>query len=137
MIPTPAQATETHETPQGPCAELRYRITREMSNAVTTDRAKAVIRCAFRRFAPGEVSMALTISYRESRWNPFAWNHWSNCRGLFQHLQTYWPGRVTAYLDRRWFPNTWPNVSAFDARASAIVAAKMVARSGWGAWSTA
>ena len=123
--------------PKGPCSESRYKITRDMPLSVRQDKSRAVIRCAFGRFAPGQADYAITIASRESGLDPFAHNTWSDARGLFQMLGRYWDGRVSAYLERPWFPNRWPSVSAFSARANALVASKMVARGGWSAWSTA
>lgn len=131
------QPATTWSRPQGPCSDPAYRTTRTMSLEVRQDRAEGLIRCVFGWLAPDQTQMALTIAGRESGLDAFAWNRSTDCRGLFQHLQTYWPGRVRVYLRERWFPNTWPDVSAFNGRANTIAAARMVRANGWSAWSTA
>jgi hypothetical protein len=95
-----------------------------------------LIVCVFAVWAPGESAYALAIADRESSFYPFAWNESSDCRGLFQMMGRYWNSRVDAYLWRGWWaPKAkWP-VSAFDPRANAITAARMVAAGGWGPWS--
>ena len=113
----------TAKTPQGPCTGLR-------------DTPRALIRCAFRTVGiPGEIPTALYVAERESGFNERAFN--GICAGLFQMHLAYWQGRVNQYLYRSQFPNAWPQVSAFNGRANALVAAKMVRQSGWSPWSTA
>lgn len=138
----------TWSRPTGPCNEPAFKITRHMSLSERQHRARRLIVCAFDRFAPGQASTAIAIASRESGLDPFQSNPHatSACRpwsgtvygacGLFQHLARYWIGRTT-YLRPRWFPNTWPHVSPYHARANALVAAKMVGSAGWGPWSTA
>jgi hypothetical protein len=107
--------------PKGPCRGLR-------------DTPELLIRCAFKTVGiPGEIPTALYVAQRESGLNERAYN--GICAGLFQMHLAYWQGRVTEFLYRSQFPNTWPAVPAFNGRANALVAAKMVKRGGWGPWS--
>ncbi len=122
--------------PRGACADPSYRITQALGIEERRHRARRLIRCVFLRFAPEELATARVIATRESGFDPFAWNRASDCRGLFQHKGPYWPARVIAFLRPAQFPNSWPHVSAFNARANAIVTARYVRRNGWGAWST-
>ena len=96
--------------------------------------SRRTIRCAFERLAPGNVTEALRIADRESSYYAHAWNRSTDCRGLFQMMERYWPARVRNLTRPAWFPRLWPNLSAFNARANAIVAARMVATGGWGPW---
>lgn len=91
-----------------------------------------LVTCIFDKYAPGNASTAIAIMDRESSGYPWALNSSSGCAGLFQHIT--WTGRAVQYL-RRWQfgPNAWLP-SAFDPRANAIVAAHMVAISGWAPW---
>jgi hypothetical protein len=103
-----------------PTAEKDWRVVRIMS-------------CATERWSvPGGTSYALGIAWRESHYDPFAWND-SGCGGVMQHMLRYWPARVRAYLEPSWF-RSWPNVSIFNARANIIVAVRMAHDSGWDAW---
>lgn len=106
--------------------------------AANPDRGRRQMRrlivCVFDRWAPGNSQRALYVADRESSLYPYAWNVTGDSRGLFQHLGAYWPGRVRAFLARWMFaPYVWPP-TAFDPRASAIVAARMVAAGGWAPW---
>jgi hypothetical protein len=105
---------------------------------------KHAIRCAFDRFAPAQLDHALDIAYRESRYHADARNpsEPSACRwedpygscGAFQHLMRYWGERVLTFGRAAWFSRTWPHVPILNARANAIVTARMVAAGGWGPW---
>lgn len=97
-----------------------------------------LITCVFDWLAPGNSSTARYVAERESGLLPWAYNSSSGCMGLFQHIE--WEGRMGA-LRQRWFtrsvnPNVDGHVGWWDPRANAIIAARMVAASGWGAWST-
>ena len=125
---TPAQAAN------GPCSGEQFFATRRTPSLIREERMQRLIRCVFNYYGLGsEIPTALAISWRESHRLPWAWNRWSDCRGIFQHLGRYWSSRVYTLLPRAWFPR-WPNVSAFHARANVIAAARMVKASGWGAW---
>jgi len=189
---------------RGPCSDPWWRsfVRPSMDRAKIDRRVLWVVRCAFDRYAPGELGTALQVMNRESSGWPWAINpvaegvcqaygrlqallalerardvhdqrdvllvrratvtasnheqlirletaartsrsdvhaaqltrsSFGSC-GLFQHLARYWPGRVLAFLRRDWRPGVWPHVSVFDIRAQALVTARMVAQSGWGAW---
>lgn len=96
------------------------------------DKIRRLVACVFDRFAPGNTDHALYVADRESSFYPWAQNPYSGCAGLFQHIPSAWPGRASEYLDH-WMFEHWP-ARWWDPRANAIVAAKMVARSGWGPW---
>jgi len=91
-----------------------------------THQVKGLIRCAARHWnVPGGANKALAIAYRESRYDPHAYNS-SGAEGIYQHLRRYWPGRARTY--------GFPGYSAFNARANIIVTMRMVKRGGWGPW---
>jgi hypothetical protein len=118
------------------CTGWQYRV--EHSTPLTTRerRMKKLIACVFREAGIGEEGdYAKVIADRESGLEPWALNSSSGAAGLFQHIQSYWPGRAHA-LPRPQFPR-WPESSVFNARANAWAAARMVKASGWGAWTTA
>lgn len=138
----PAQATG-----RGPCSEDRYEVTATMSITTRNERMKDLIRCAFTHVGiPAQIPTAQDVAWRESRYTPSAKNPatWSACRpwssnpygscGLFQHLARYWPGRVRTFGKAWWFPQHWPQVPVLQARANALVTARMVKRGGWGPW---
>jgi soluble lytic murein transglycosylase-like protein len=64
------------------------------------------------------------ISWRESRWRPWAKNPHSTASGLFQFLDSTWA--VT--------PQAKAGLSVFDPFANALGAAWYVSQHGWGAW---
>jgi hypothetical protein len=79
-------------------------------------------------------SLMLCVAQRESGLNEDAVNGYSGAAGLFQHLRSYWPGRVRAYnsampplLDVK------RDASPFSARANALVSARMM-RSSLSPW---
>ena len=65
-------------------------------------------------------------TWRESMFDPDAYNAYACARGIFQHLCRYWPGRAYDYGFKGW--------SAYNARANIIVTMKMVRKHGWSAW---
>jgi hypothetical protein len=69
---------------------------------------------------------ALYIAWRESRYQPDAYNPAGRAAGIFQHLLKYWPDRARAYGFARWSP--------FNARANIIVTMRMVRDYGWAPW---
>ena len=122
--------------PNGPCSGEKFYVTQKTPLLERNAKVKRLIRCVFNYGGIGsQAEFAITIATRESGLNPWAWNRWSDCRGLFQHLGRYWPARAAA-LPRRFFP-AWPNSSAFFARPNVWAAMQMVRANGWGAWSTA
>jgi hypothetical protein len=95
---------------------------------------RRAVTCAFDAVIPGQLQTALYVAQRESRFDPFAQNPVSLCSGLFQFQLSTWKGRVFAFTRQREFPRIWPNVSPFNARANALVAARIVKMMGWGPW---
>lgn len=123
---------------RGPCSTWQYgerQTTPAIWNSHPERSHRQMVRlvtCVFDKYAPGNAGTAVAIMERESHGYPWALNSSSGCAGLFQHIT--WDGRATYYLEPWMFaPNVWVP-SAFDPRANAIVAAKMVADHGWGAW---
>jgi hypothetical protein len=122
--------------PNGPCSGGDYYVTKQTPPLLRETKVKLLIRCIFTYGGIGDqAEFAITIADRESGLVPWAWNRWTDCRGLFQHLGRYWPARARA-LPARFFPR-WPNSSAFNARPNIWAAMQMVRANGWGAWSTA
>ena len=128
---------------KGPCVGFKngQTLRKDTAHDIKEIRNRRLIRCVFNTFAPGELSTALYVAERESNFDPWAWNHAiyreHDCLGTFQHMRAYWHARVLRYLKPWWFPRSWPDVSAFDPRANAIVTAKMARSGGWSPWSTA
>ena len=77
-------------------------------------------------FAPDDVPWAMRVLQCESGGNPQAANSRSSARGLFQHLETYWPQRSALA--------GWEETSIFDAEANIAVAAWLLADGGPGHW---
>jgi transglycosylase-like protein with SLT domain len=92
----------------------------------STKQVKRLIMCAAHHWhVPGGRAKALAIAYRESRFDPHAYNS-SGAEGIYQHMKRYWPDRAYTYGFKGW--------SAFNARANIIVTMRMVRRAGWGPW---
>ncbi len=91
-----------------------------------TEQVKRLITCAAHHWSvPGGSAKALAIAFRESRFDPHAYNS-SGAEGIYQHMRSYWPNRALAYGFKGW--------SAFDARANIMVTMRMVRSGGWGPW---
>jgi hypothetical protein len=119
--------------PDGPC--IGYGVNHSTPADVRTTRMRALIRCTFDWVGlPNDVDTAQYVADRESGYYPWAYNP-SGCAGLYQHMTAYWPSRVQTYLKSWWFPKTWPDVSVYNPRANALVAASMVRAGGWQPWS--
>lgn len=88
---------------------------------------KELIRCAAKRHEVG-VRKALNIAWRESRYQPDAFNPVGRAAGIYQHLLKYWPDRAETF--------GFPDRSAFNARANIFVTMRMVRRYGWAPWAT-
>ena len=88
---------------------------------------KKLIRCAALHWrVPGGPAKALFIAWRESHYQPAAYNP-SGAEGVFQHMRQYWPTRAAVYGFAHW--------SAFNARANVIVTMRMVHSIGnWSPW---
>lgn len=93
----------------------------------STWHVKKLIRCAAEHHDVG-VRKALYIAWRESRYQPDAYNPESKAAGIYQHLLKYWPDRADTY--------GFPDRSAFNARANIIVTMRMVRQYGWAPWAT-
>jgi len=86
---------------------------------------RKLIRCAANHYDTG-VRRSLHIAFRESRYQPRAFNASTCAKGIYQHLCRYWRDRADAFgFDDR---------SAFNARANIIVTMRMVRRFGWAPW---
>lgn len=90
------------------------------------------VKAAARRFGV-DFSRMLCIAERESGLNEHAYNASSGASGIFQHLATYWRGRVVAY---RAPPSLYvrPGASVFNARANVLVSARLMAMGQWFHW---
>jgi Transglycosylase SLT domain len=86
-----------------------------------------LIRCAAIHWrVPGGPQMALFIAWRESHYQPSAYNP-SGAEGIYQHMRQYWPTRAATYGFPHWSP--------FNARANVIVTMRMVhAMGSWAPW---
>lgn len=80
-----------------------------------------------------DVSKALDIGFRESRWHRTAVSWTGCCYGVYQHNLRYWTDRVRSHSrklkkfavhDRDWD----------SPRAQAVVTFAMVKQGGWGPW---
>jgi hypothetical protein len=87
---------------------------------------KQLIRCAAAHYGVNE-DEALYIAWRESRYQPYAYNEEGEAAGVYQHLIKYWPERAVDFGSADW--------SVFDARANILVTMQMVRRYGWEPWS--
>jgi len=90
-----------------------------------------LIRCAALRVEnTKDTDAALAIAERESGFNEHAENSSSSAAGLFQWLDSSWPGaRFPALMDRFQYPNT-----RYHPRAAAFVSLTAMKRWGCGAW---
>jgi hypothetical protein len=135
ITPMTAEAKPPLGRWRGPCATWQYGENLTPANYAEKNGEQKIIRlvrCVFRRYAPGNEDYAVMVMQRESGAWPWAVNSSSGCAGLFQHIT--WTGRALAFLHRWQFgPNAWLP-TAFDPRANAMVAAAMVRGGGWGPW---
>jgi hypothetical protein len=86
---------------------------------------KKLIRCAAERYGISQ-RKALYIAWRESRYQPDAYNRAGRAAGIYQHLLIYWPERARQYGFPEWSP--------FNARANILVTMRMVRDHGWWPW---
>jgi soluble lytic murein transglycosylase-like protein len=91
-----------------------------------TGHIKRLIRCAASHYGIDE-DEALYIAWRESRYQPAAYNEEGDAAGIYQHKVKYWSGRAVEFGSPDW--------SVFDARANILVTMRMVRRYGWEPWS--
>jgi hypothetical protein len=93
---------------------------------------KRLIRCAVRHWPViGGVRKALDVARCESGYRPDA--DGGSSEGVYQHVNTYWPGRAERFLRDRWHIGH----SIWNARAQVIVTVRMVRSGGWSPWSCA
>jgi len=131
LAPSQAQANG-----RGPCSGRYSDVTPNMPLEQIQHRTQVTIACAERIWSvPGGLSSALFYANRESHFYPWAANP-SGCLGVYQHMSRYWPGRVSAWIDRNWYSKwRWDQgISAFDMRANVIVTMRMAHSTGWGPW---
>jgi len=98
----------------------------------THHEVKVTVRCLAKRMNV-DVRAALYIADRESNFYRFAWNHSTDCRGIYQHMYKYWAGRVSAHADKL---NKYAvrNRTWSSPRAQAVVTFAMAKAHGWGPW---
>jgi hypothetical protein len=79
-----------------------------------------------------QIDESLYIAERESGYEPKADNPTSTAAGLYQWLESSWPGGRFDKMRRRFeFPNT-----RWDPRAAAFVSARVMKDGGCGPWFT-
>ncbi len=88
--------------------------------------------CVSNKFNDVSTSTALYVANRESNFQAHVVNSSSGAAGIYQHIQSYWPGRYRTSSPPRWGP--MPS-SCFSGRTNIIVSLTMVHRGGWGPWS--
>ena len=98
----------------------------------TTDEVRWTVRC-LADWMNVSVDHALYVADRESHFHRFAWNHSSDCRGIYQHMYRYWWSRVHTHADllRKFAVR---NRNWYSPRAQAVVTFAMVKKGGWGPW---
>ena len=98
---------------------------RPSSRSLTIGEAAEAWRSLVAAYFPADqVDYALAVLWCESKGNPNAANPTSSARGLFQHLERYWPARSSSA--------GWAGYSIFDPTANVAVAAWLSA--GGTAW---
>jgi len=128
-----ARPLVARHTTRGPCVALI-----DPKPRMTTTRIEALVhamyRCVQHRYGvPGGFAWLDCTGDRESSDYPWAHGGGYSYLGLFQHAAGAWTSRARTYLERSWFPRSFPP-SAFNERANAIVTARMVRRLGTSAW---
>lgn len=105
------------------------------SQSWTRTEVKKTVQCFAKKFGVS-VSTAVYVADRESNFDRFAWNHSSDCRGIYQHMYPYWAGRV--FTARKALHHyDVHDVRWMSPRAQAVVTFRMVKHGGWGPWTTA
>ena len=101
---------------------------RPSSRSLTIGEAAEAWRSLVAAYFPADqVDYALAVLWCESKGNPNAANPTSSARGLFQHLERYWPARSSSA--------GWAGYSIFDPTANVAVAAWLSADgTGWHHW---
>lgn len=99
-----------------------------------TSHVRDLIRCAHNRVGhKHQTRTSLYIANRESGYNPRAKNPYSTAGGLYQWLESSWPGTRFPSMARRF---GYPSWNRFDARAAAFVSARVMKQSGCSPWFT-
>lgn len=91
----------------------------------STWHVKKLIRCAAGQYGVSR-KKAIYVAWRESRFQPRAYNAVGGAAGVFQHLVKYWPERAETF--------GFEDRSVFNARANIFVSMRMVRRYGWWPW---
>lgn len=127
LLVPPAHAADTRNTWRA--NECRYQYV-DGKAGWNVDEVQTTIRCVANRFDVSVVT-ALYIADRESNYRQFATNSSSGACGIFQHIPTYFPGRLhdVPMKYKVWGP------SCYNARSNILAALWMAHRYGWGAWS--
>lgn len=138
--PQSNETTETTTDARPSWAErferIRYRSLEWPRTNFSTFENQLTVHAAAVRFGISEGRM-ICIVQRESGWNEHAYNASSGASGLFQHLRSYWYGRVAAY--RAWAPpklQIKAGASPFSARANVLVSARLMAMGQWFHWAS-
>jgi hypothetical protein len=122
-VATPAQAAWRND-------ECRYQYVDGHANW-SQQEVKLTILCATHKFGVS-TSTALYVARRESGLNQFADNPTSSAAGVYQHIQSYWPGRIAAVAAHK--PKLKPlGSSVYNARSN-VLAAILMASHSWAPW---
>jgi hypothetical protein len=129
-----AEALMSNETTN----KLRWRRTecrfQSLQRGTWTDREeRATTRCAVAKWLPGELSKVFQVMACESGMNRLARN--GIYVGLFQHIQSAFPGRVRSFEPPTWdseLSTKWEN-----SRSQIVMSVRMARAVGWGPWTCA
>lgn len=122
----------------GPCRDGRWN---DRNRPALVHQANMrILECAVHKW-PVSWSTAHYVAHRESgayMW-PWARNTSSGACGVFQHIPSYWAGRVMANVPAKWFgrEHGWTTanmVRCTNARANILVTIHMAYKDGWGPW---
>ena len=129
FLGTMTAAAQAYENGYSNWAKQECRLSRngDWSNSEVRD----LIRCAAIRVDNvKDIDAAIAIAGRESGFQEHAENPYSSAAGLFQWLDSSWPGaRFPALMNRYDYPN-----SRYHPRAAAFVSLTAMKRWGCGAW---
>ena len=126
-IGSPGAQVEQAEVKSKP-AECRYMYAGDGKPGFTDWEVKQTIRCVTKKYGLN-TSQALMIASHESGFNEWARNTSSGACGIFQHIPTYWSGRIAA-AERSWPTQRKFSESCFNARSNIYAAAKLAKSSG-------
>jgi hypothetical protein len=94
--------------------------------------SELTIRCVAGKFGVS-TSTALYVADRESGFHATARNRSSGACGLFQHIPTYFPGRLRAVSTAKPAYRSF-GPSCYNGRSNTYAALWMAKLHGWGAW---